>query len=164
MSFDCLPLHHLGAQVWGQPADKGQDSARTVHMRRLAPSPSRPRPPTSLGGRGRRLGCMALLCACLPLGGCVAIGATLAGVGFNHQVSGIQYRTFTEPLPRVSRATVTAFKRMAFKLETVQPTQSGELIKGTASDRKFEVELEAITESTTRRRALARNRLWMIVT
>ena len=115
------------------------------------------------GVRAGGLPLVLLLAACLPITGCVAVGATLAGLGFSHQMGGIQYRTFTEPLPRVSRATVTAFKRMAFKLETVEQTKSGELIKGTAADRKFEVELEALTQSTTRMRAVAKNQIGVIV-
>ena len=103
------------------------------------------------------------LAACLPLAGCVAIGATLAGLGLTQQIGGIQYRTFTEPLPRVSRATLTAFKRMDLKLDTVEPTQTGERIKGTATDRRFEVELEALTGNTTRMRALAKNQMGVIV-
>ena len=106
---------------------------------------------------------LALIGLCAPLSGCLAVGATVAGLGFSHQMSGIQYRTFTEPLPRVSRATQTAFKRMAFRLEGVQPTKTGELIKAQAADRKFEVELEALTESTTRMRAVARNPMGVIV-
>ena len=106
---------------------------------------------------------VVLLAASLPLTGCIAVGATLAGLGFTNQVNGIQYRTFTEPLSRVSHATVTAFKRMAFKVETVQQTKTGERIKGTAADRKFEVELEALTESTTLMRAIAKNQIGVIV-
>jgi Protein of unknown function (DUF3568) len=105
----------------------------------------------------------ALTAACVALSGCVAVGATLAGLGFTHQMSGIQYRTFTEPLPKVSRATLTAFKRMELKLHGVEATKSGELIKGSAADRRFEVELEALTASTTRMRALARNQMGVIV-
>jgi hypothetical protein len=104
-----------------------------------------------------------MLAACLPLAGCIAIGATVAGLGFSHQMGGIQYRTFTEPLPRVSRATVTAFKRMAFKLVTVQQTKTGEVIRAAAADRRFEVELDALTASTTRMRAIAKNQMGIIV-
>jgi len=104
-----------------------------------------------------------VLAACLPLTGCVAIGATLAGLGFTNQVNGIQYRTFTEPLDRVSRATVMAFKRMAFRLDTVKQTKTGELIRGAAADRKFEVELKALTENTTLMRAMAKNNIGVIV-
>jgi hypothetical protein len=115
------------------------------------------------GERGQLLVQAALLTACAALTGCVAIGATIAGLGFSNQIGAIQYRTFTEPLPRVSRATVAAFKRMALKLDTVEQTKTGELIKGTAADRKFEVELEALTVSTTRMRAMAKNQLGVIV-
>jgi len=104
-----------------------------------------------------------LSATCAALSGCVAVGATPAGLGFTHQMSGVQYRTFTEPLPRVSRATITAFKRMELKLHGVEVTKSGELIKGSAAGRKFEVELEALTASTTRMRALARNSMGVIV-
>jgi len=100
---------------------------------------------------------------CLPLTGCLAVGATVAGIGFSHQMSGIQYRTFTEALPRVSRATQTAFKRMAFKLDGVQQTSNGEVIRAQAADRRFEVELEALTQNTTRMRAIARNPMGVIV-
>jgi uncharacterized protein DUF3568 len=119
--------------------------------------------PTGPGERGRVLAWLVLLTACLALSGCLAVGATIAGLGFSHQINGIQYRTFTEPLPRVSRATVAALKRMAFKLEGVQPTKTGELIKAAAADRKFEVELEALTEQTTRMRAVAKNQMGVIV-
>jgi Protein of unknown function (DUF3568) len=132
-------------------------------MHRLLPSRPCESPSTGPADRRRRLGRAALLLVCLPLAGCVAVGATLAGLGFSHQMSGMQYRTFTEPLPKVSRATLAAFKRMSFKLEAVQPTKTGELIKGTAADRRFEVELEALTANTTRMRALARNQLGMVV-
>ena len=132
-------------------------------MHRLAPSRLCASPPTGHADRNRLLGRVALLAICLLLSGCVAVGATLAGLGFSHQMSGIQYRTFAEPLPRVSRATVTAFKRMAFKLDTIQITRTGEVIRGTAADRRFEVELEALTTSTTRMRALAKNQMGVIV-
>jgi hypothetical protein len=126
-------------------------------------APSRLRQPIGPAERTRVVSRFALLVACLPLAGCLAVGATVAGIGFSHQMSGIQYRTFTEALPRVSRATQTAFKRMAFKLDGVQQTKTGELIKAQAADRRFEVELEALTANTTRMRAVARNPMGVIV-
>jgi hypothetical protein len=104
-----------------------------------------------------------LLAACLQLQGCVAVGVTMAGLGFTNQLGGIQYRTFTEPLPRVSRATMTAFKRMAINVEAVENTKEGQVLRGTASDRKFEVALEAITPNTTRMRSIAKNHVGVIV-
>lgn len=124
---------------------------------------ARLRQPIDPEERTRLLQQLTLLIICLPLAGCLAVGATVAGIGFSHQMSGIQYRTFTEPLPRVSRATQAAFKRMAFKLDGVLQTETGELIKAKAADRRFEVELEALTQTTTRMRAVARNPLGVIV-
>jgi uncharacterized protein DUF3568 len=111
----------------------------------------------------RRILAPLLLAACLQLQGCVAVGVTMAGLGFTNQLGGIQYRTFTEPLPRVSRATVTAFKRMAINVEAVENTKEGQVLRGTASDRNFEVALEAITPNTTRMRSIAKNHVGVIV-
>lgn len=112
---------------------------------------------------GRNLVLLLLLAGSLPLSGCVAVGATLAGLGLTNQIGGIQYRTFTEPLPRVSRATMTAFKRMAINVDAVEKTKDGQLFRATAPDRNFEVELEAITPNTTRMRSLAKNHVGIIV-
>ena len=71
----------------------------------------------------RRILAPLVMAACLQLQGCVAVGVTMAGLGFTNQLGGIQYRTFTEPLPRVSRATMTAFKRMAINVEAVENTK-----------------------------------------
>jgi len=92
--------------------------------------------------------------------GCAAIGVTMlgvgAGVGAAHQLGGISYRTFTETLPKVRRATLTALDRMAIKVAAVERTESGELIKASAADRSIEIELEALTPKTTRMRSVAR--------
>lgn len=128
----------------------------------------------SLSGTARRdnggrvqaraaLGPLLWVATSLALSGCVAVGTTLAGLGLSNQIGGIQYRTFTEPLARVSRATLTAFKRMAITLETVEQTKEGQRLKASAPDRTFEVELEMITPNTTRMRSIARNRLGIIV-
>jgi len=111
----------------------------------------------------RRILAPLLLAACLQLQGCVAVGVTMAGLGFTNQLGGIQYRTFTEPLPRVSRATVTAFKRMSINVDAVENTKEGQVLRGTASDRNFEVALEAITPNTTRMRSIAKNHVGIIV-
>jgi len=87
----------------------------------------------------------------------------MAGLGFSNQIGGIQYRTFTEPLPRVSRATLTAFKRMAIDVEGVENTKDGQVLRATAPDRNFEVALEALTPNTTRMRSIAKNRIGVIV-
>jgi hypothetical protein len=87
----------------------------------------------------------------------------MAGLGISNQIGGVQYRTFTEPLPKVSRATMTAFQRMAIDIEAVEDTKDGQVFRAAAPDRKFEVLLEAITPNTTRMRSIAKNHVGIIV-
>jgi len=104
---------------------------------------------------------MPLACALvLTLGsGCAAVAVTALGVGgavgVNHTLSGIVYKTFSEPLPKVKRAGLTALKQMAIPVEKVALTERGETITAKASNRVIEVELEAITPKTTRMRVTA---------
>jgi hypothetical protein len=97
---------------------------------------------------------LPLLTACDPLS--MTLLGIGAGAGINHQLNGIAYKTFTESLPRVKRATIVALNRMAIKVETVEKTASGETIKAKASDRNIEVALESLTPNTTRVRTVAR--------
>jgi hypothetical protein len=76
-------------------------------------------------------------------------------VGVNHTLNGIVYKTFTEPLPKVKRATLTALKQMEITVDAVEKTKQGEVIKAKASNRAIEVEFEALTPKTTRMRVVA---------
>jgi len=102
---------------------------------------------------------LLLLTLCVALSGCAAIATGLvsvgAGVGISHRMNGTNYRTFTEPLPRVKTATLTALKRMAIEVQSTRKTKTGEVLKATANDRKIEVELEALTPNATRMRSVA---------
>lgn len=92
--------------------------------------------------------------------GCAAVALTAASVGggvaASHQMGGLTYRTFAEPLPRVRGAVLTAFKRMAIKAQSTEKIELGERILARAGDRSIEIELEALTPNTTRVRAVAR--------
>lgn len=96
----------------------------------------------------------AALCACDP------VTLTMLGVGASagvaHQMGGLAYRTFTAPQAKVKAATLLALKRMGIKVESVAKTDNGETIYGIASDRRIEVEIEALTPTTTRIKAVAR--------
>jgi Protein of unknown function (DUF3568) len=104
---------------------------------------------------------LTLLMMCLSLTGCAALAAGLAsvgaGYGVGNYVSGTNYRTFTEPLPKVRTATLTAFERMAIKVNSTEKTKAGEVLKATAKDRRIEVELEVITPNATRMRSVAKH-------
>ena len=98
--------------------------------------------------------CALLLAACEPLSmTMLSIGA---GAGVGHQLNGIVYKTFTEPQPRVKKATLAALKRMAIKVDSIDRIDNGEAIKARASDRNIEIEIESLTPNTTRMRATAR--------
>jgi hypothetical protein len=102
---------------------------------------------------------LLLLTLSLWLSGCAALATGLvsvgAGFGISHRINGTNYRTFTEPLPRVKTATLTALKRMAIEVQSTQKTKKGEVLKATANDRRIEVELEALTPNATRMRSVA---------
>lgn len=91
--------------------------------------------------------------------GCTPVAVTALGiggaVGVNHTLSGIVYKTFTEPLPKVKRATLTALQQMAISVEKSETTEQGEIITAKARNRAIEVELEALTPKTTRMRVTA---------
>jgi hypothetical protein len=107
----------------------------------------------------RLVGLAGIMVALGTTSGCVAIGATALGVGaavgVNHTLGGIVYKTFTEPLPKVKRATLTALKQMEITVASVEKTKDGELIKAKASNRAIEVQFESLTPKTTRMRVVA---------
>jgi len=111
---------------------------------------------------------LLLLMFLVPLlGGCAAVGITMlsvgAGMGAAHQLGGISYKTFTEPLPAVKRAAIAALNRMAIKVSAIEKIENGELIKARAADRNIEIELESLTPNTTRMRSVARRDSGIIV-
>ena len=92
---------------------------------------------------------------------CDPVTLTVFGVGtatgVQHTLSGIAYKTFTSPLPKVRYAALHALQRMDIRVGSKEKTENGELIKAKASDRDIEIELEAISPKTTRMRTTARN-------
>jgi hypothetical protein len=97
------------------------------------------------------------------LSGCAALAVTAAGIGgatgVSHVLSGITYRTFSEPLPKVKSAAVTALSRMEIKVGGASKIEGGEMIRAHASGRQIEIELERLSPNTTRMRAVAKNGL-----
>jgi hypothetical protein len=102
--------------------------------------------------------------AALALSGCDPVSLTAMSVGaaygVQHTLSGITYRTFSVPLPRVRSAVMRAFDRMDIAVGSKEKIENGERLIARASDREIEVELEAITSKTTRMRSTARNGLF----
>lgn len=107
----------------------------------------------------------ALLIACGVLAGCEAIALTALGVGastgVSHSLNGMTYRTFTEPLPRVKSASMRALQRMQIKVASSEKIEGGEGIKANSGDRAIDIELEAVSPSTTRMRVTAKKNLFV---
>jgi len=97
----------------------------------------------------------ALLSACQPLA--VAALGVGASTGITQSLNGVAYRTFTVPEPRVRLASIAALKRMGITHDSTARIEQGELLRAHSANRQIEIELESITENTTRMRATAKN-------
>ena len=102
---------------------------------------------------------LSFLLLLLPLQGCVPIALTgaaiVAGVGVDHTLNGIVYKTFTSPLDNLQVATVKTLNRMEIKITEKVKTDAGWDIKATAMQRNIDIELEALTPNTTRMKVVA---------
>jgi len=104
------------------------------------------------------------------LTGCEAAVISLLGVStgvaastaINYTLDGIAYRTFTAPRSAVRTAVLTALSRMGMKLEDESRKSAGEIIRARATDRRIEVELEVLTNKTTRINTVAKHGLLYI--
>lgn len=100
-----------------------------------------------------------LLLSCVLLAGCEAVALTALGVGastgVSHTLTGISYRTFSEPIPKVRQASLKALHRMQIKVASTGKIDHGESILAKATDRDINIELEALSPNTTRMRVSA---------
>ena len=107
--------------------------------------------------------CVAVAAAVLgQLHGCAPLSLTAFGVGastgISHTLTGITYRTFTVPMPKVKGATMTALNKMGIKVVGTEKGEHGsEVMKAKATDREIEITFEAISSNTTRMKVVARN-------
>lgn len=97
-----------------------------------------------------------LMVSILLLQGCAAAaltaGGIAAGVGVNHTLSGITYKTVIAPLPNTRLAALKTLNRMEVDIKQDEETEDGWLITADAADRDINIQLESLTASTTRMR------------
>jgi len=101
----------------------------------------------------------------LGLNGCAAVGLTMlgvgagvaAGTGTSYTLDGIAYRTFTAPIEDLRRATLTTLKQMDIRVKSDEPSTEGRALTAQAGDRAIEIELEQLTQRTTRMRVTAKH-------
>lgn len=113
----------------------------------------------------------AILLVATLSNGCAAIGLTVlatglgvgAGAATGYTLDGIAYRTFTASLEDTRNAALRSLRRMDVKVESDARTASEDgkpetrEIIGLAGDRKIHVELEKLTQRTTRIRVTAKH-------
>jgi hypothetical protein len=92
--------------------------------------------------------------------GCAPLAITALGVGgataVNHTLTGIAYKTFTLPLPRVKSGALAALDRMGIKVHGSSKEDGSDVIRATGNDRNIEVQLEPISAKSTRMRVTAK--------
>jgi hypothetical protein len=102
---------------------------------------------------------LALLASVLLAGGCdggvgmalLSAGAgTTANAGINHTVNGIAARTFTAPAADVHQATLAALKTMGIPVDDDRVDDTVRTIKGRASDRDIDIDIQTMTPRATR--------------
>ena len=104
-----------------------------------------------------------LVTATVYLTGCMAAVTTAAGIGgsqaLSHTINGITYRTFTATAPEVKVAAMTALNRMKIKVVSdAKPDKNNlRIIMAKSSSRNIEVQIEPISDNTTRMRVVARS-------
>ena len=113
--------------------------------------------------RGLRI--LAVLALAGALGACDPITLTALGIGaaagVQHTLSGIAYKTFSSPLPKVRTAVNGALAHMDIKVGATEKIDNGVRIKARAADRDIEIDLEALTSKTTRMKSTARSGIFM---
>ncbi|MEE8516458.1 MAG: DUF3568 family protein [Alphaproteobacteria bacterium] len=106
-----------------------------------------------------RLRVVSAITALLLLAGCAAVAVTAGGIagstGVNHTLNGIVYKTFTTPMKDMRVATLKTLNRMDMPVTDDKEAKFGWLIVATARERVIEIELEKLTNRTTRMRVVA---------
>lgn len=87
--------------------------------------------------------------------GCVTAAPARTATAVTY-ADGAAYRTFTDPLPKVSTAALKAFDSMGIRVRGQEQGDHWELIRGEAGQVQVQVRLEALSARSTRMEAVAR--------
>jgi hypothetical protein len=106
------------------------------------------------------LAAMLQLSACAAPAGLALFSASTGvamGTSVDYTLNGIAYKTFVSPMPTVRQATLSGLNRMAIKVVQDKKSDTGWMIAATAEGREIDIELERLTNRTTRMRVVANN-------
>lgn len=113
-------------------------------------------------GTGRRI-VPVLIASAFGLAGCGTEGLSVRGggggvdaaSGIEHTMNGIVYKTYTVELAQVHGAVLSSMGRMGMTVREDVATELGRKIVASAAEREIEIELEQLTDRTTRMRVEA---------
>ena len=107
--------------------------------------------------------CSLISTSIFSLSGCIPAAITVAGLGgstaISHTLNGITFRTFSLPSQKVKSATYVALNRMGIKVVGNPKSEKANLdiIQAKTTERDIEIQLEAISNQTTRMRVTAKS-------
>src|SRR5215472_855451 len=104
-----------------------------------------------------------ILVLALALEGCAAVGLAVvgagvgvgAGAGIEHTMNGIVYKTFDAPTNELRFATLKTLDHLGMPVTTDEKSDEGWKLSATATERTIDIELQQLTDKTTRMRVVA---------
>ena len=111
----------------------------------------------NISGRfARAIGLLLLLQGCAAAGmTALSAGAGVGmGTGVEHTLNGIVYKTFAAPVSDMRFAALKTLDRMRMPVRHDEQTDEGWMLSADAADRSVEIELQRLTEGTTRMRVV----------
>jgi hypothetical protein len=111
---------------------------------------------------------VAFILACLlVLEGCAAAALSIAGMaggaGLDHTLNGIVARTYAAPVAGTRLAALQTLRRMGMTVEKSEKQDKGWVIEAKAADRTIDIELEALTNRTTRARVVVSKKTFVFI-
>ncbi len=106
----------------------------------------------------RVLRVVALITSLFALGGCASVvltaGTLAGGVGLDHAIRGVNYKTFAAPLAELRLATLKSLNRMAMDVTEDRRQDGGWTILASTTNREIDIEFESVTHLATRMRVV----------
>ncbi len=106
---------------------------------------------------------LGLLALALTLQSCAAVGLAVvgagagagAGAGVEHTMNGIVYKTFAASTNEVRFAALKTLDHMGMPVTSDEKSDEGWKLTATATERTIDIQLQKLTERTTRMRVVA---------
>jgi hypothetical protein len=120
-------------------------------------------PPAHFGSIMRIARILGPLVLVLVLEGCAAVGLAVVGgaagvgvgAGVEHTMNGIVYKTFDASTNELRFATLKTLDHLGMPVTTDEKSEEGWKLSATATERTIDIELQQLTDKTTRMRVVA---------